>query len=61
MSGFSIDIILDERLLINNNRPGYDMTHMRYVSAYIVNYCYGTDFEKIIKIEWEYDILSVVK
>ncbi|PKY52430.1 hypothetical protein RhiirA4_425268 [Rhizophagus irregularis] len=41
-----------------NNRPGYDM---KYVSAYIVNYCYGTDLKKIIGIEWEYDTLSVVK
>jgi hypothetical protein len=37
---------------------GYDM---KYVSAYIVNYCYGTDLKKIIGIEWEYDTLSVVK
>ncbi|RGB34149.1 hypothetical protein C1646_760947 [Rhizophagus diaphanus] len=41
-----------------NNHPGYDI---KYVSAYIVNYCYGTDLKKIIGIEWEYDTLSVVK
>ncbi|UZO00903.1 uncharacterized protein OCT59_012017 [Rhizophagus irregularis] len=34
---------------------------MKYVSAYIVNYCYGTVFKKIIKIEWKYNTLSVVK
>ncbi|UZO09461.1 uncharacterized protein OCT59_029684 [Rhizophagus irregularis] len=34
---------------------------MKYVSAYIVNYCYSTDLKKIIGIEWEYDTLSVVK
>ncbi|GES76163.1 hypothetical protein GLOIN_2v1792321 [Rhizophagus clarus] len=41
-----------------NNRSGYNM---KYVSAYIVNHCYGTDLKKIIRIEWEYDTLSVVK
>ena len=63
MSGLSSNIILDEwfnKVVPKpiNNRPGYDM---KYVSAYIVNYCYGTDLKKIIGIEWEYDTLSVVK
>ncbi|RGB24679.1 hypothetical protein C1646_772734 [Rhizophagus diaphanus] len=47
-----------ESTLPINNQPEYDM---KYVSAYIVNYCYGTDLKKIIRIEWEYDTLSVVK
>ncbi len=63
MSGLSSNIILDEwfnKVVPKpiNNRPGYDM---KYVSAYIVNYCYGTDLKKIIGIEWEYDTLSLVK
>ena len=63
MSGFGVDIILDKEFnkvvpKPVNNRPGYDM---KYVNAYIVNYCYRTDINKIIKIEREYDILSVVK
>ncbi|PKY58358.1 hypothetical protein RhiirA4_512204 [Rhizophagus irregularis] len=63
MSRLSSNIILDEwfnKIVPKpiNNRPGYDM---KYVSAYIVNYCYGTDLKKIIGIEWEYDTLSVVK
>src|SRR5207248_11785877 len=63
MSGLSSNIILDEwfnKVVPKpiNNRPGYDM---KYVSAYIVNYCYGTNINKIIEIEREYDILSVVK
>ena len=50
MSGLSSNIILDEwfnKVMPKpiNNRPGYDM---KYVSAYIVNYCYGTDLKKII-------------
>ena len=63
MFGLSSNIILDEwfnKVVPKpiNNRPRYDM---KYVSAYIVNYCYGTDLKKIIGIEWEYDTLSVVK
>ena len=63
MSGLSSNIILDEwfnKVVPKpiNNRPGYDM---KYVKAYIVNYSYGTDINKIIEIEREYDILSVVK
>ena len=63
MSGQSVTIILDEwfnKIVPKpiNNRPGYDM---KYVNAYIGNYCYGTNINKIIKIEREYDILSVVK
>jgi hypothetical protein len=57
------NIILDERFnkvvpKPVNNRPGWDM---KYVSAYIRNYSFGTNIEKIIEIEWEYDTLSVVK
>ena len=63
MFGSAINIILDERYnkvvpKPVNNRPGYDM---KYVNAYIGNYCYGTNINKIIEIEREYDILLVVK
>ena len=48
MSELSSNIILDEwfNKVVSkpiNNRPGYDK---KYVSAYIVNYCYGTDLKK---------------
>ena len=59
--GFNIIIDKDFNKVVPkpiNYRPGYDM---RYVSAYIRNYCYGADLKKIIRIEWEYDTLSVVK
>jgi hypothetical protein len=57
MSGLAFNIILDKQfnkvvLKSINNRPEYDM---KYVSAYIVNYCYGTDLKKIIEIEWKYN------
>ena len=63
MSGQSITIILDEwfnKIVPKsiNNRPGYDI---KYISTYIVNYCHSTDLKKIIRIEWKYDTLSVVK
>ncbi|UZO23104.1 uncharacterized protein OCT59_015448 [Rhizophagus irregularis] len=63
MSRLSSNIILDEwfnKIVPKpiNNRPGYDM---KYVSTYIVNYCYSIDLKKIIGIEWKYDTLSVVK
>ncbi|RIA91289.1 hypothetical protein C1645_822261 [Glomus cerebriforme] len=41
-----------------SNRSGYDM---KYISAYTGNYCYGTDINKISKIEKQYDGLLVVK
>ena len=34
---------------------------MKYVSAYVVNYWFKYNLEKLIKIEQEYDTLSVVK
>ena len=63
MSGFSVNIILDKEYnkvvpKPINNRPGYDM---RYISAYIRNYSYGTDLEKIIKMEKLYDNLSIIR
>src|SRR2546429_5073522 len=63
MSGPAFNIVLDEQFnnvvpKPINNRPGYDM---KYLGAYIVNYRYGTDINKIIEIEKEYDALSVVK
>ena len=62
MSGFSVNIILDKEFnkvvpKPINNRPGYDM---RYISTYMRNYSYGTDFEKMIKTEKLYDDLSII-
>ncbi len=59
----NINIILDKSFnkvipKSVNNHPGWDM---KYVSAYMRNYCFSTKIEKIIEIEWEYDTLSVVK
>jgi hypothetical protein len=47
------NIILDERFnkvvpKPVNNRLGWDM---KYVRAYIRNYCFGTNIKKIIEIE----------
>ncbi|PKY54885.1 hypothetical protein RhiirA4_473941 [Rhizophagus irregularis] len=55
----SVNIIIDEQFnkvvpKPINNRPGYDM-------KYIVNCYYGTDINKIIEVEKEYDTLSVIK
>ena len=63
MFRIAFNIILDEQFnkvvpKPINNCPGYDM---KYVNAYIVNYCYRTDINKIIEIERKYVILSVVK
>ncbi|CAB5341984.1 unnamed protein product [Rhizophagus irregularis] len=63
MSGLAFNIILDEQFnkIISkpiNNHPEYDM---KYVSVYIVNYCYDTNFKKIIRIEWKYDTCMGLK
>ena len=63
MSGFSFNIILDKEFnkvvpKHVNNRPGYDMS---YVSAYMRNYGYSTDLEKMIKTEKLYDGLSIIR
>jgi hypothetical protein len=53
MSRLFSNIILDKWFnkivpKLINNYSGYDM---KYISTYIVNYCYGTDLKKIIGIE----------
>ncbi|PKY59989.1 hypothetical protein RhiirA4_483192 [Rhizophagus irregularis] len=62
MSRLAFNIILNKQFnkvvpKSINNRPGYDM---KYVSAYIVNYCYGTDLKKIIGIEWDPESIRVI-
>ncbi|CAG8551425.1 2013_t:CDS:2 [Diversispora eburnea] len=63
MSGLAINITLYERFNKAvpkpiNNHPGYDMI---YIRPYIVNYRYGTDINKIIEIEKQYDVKPAKK
>ena len=61
MSSITISIIIDKKaksVKLINNRPGYDM---KYLGAYIVNYYYGTDINKIIEIEKQYGPFAVKK
>jgi hypothetical protein len=62
MSGLVINITLDKYnkafLKPFNNRPGYDM---KYVSAYVENYCFGTRLEKVIETEKLYDYFSIIR